>query len=112
MRDEIDTGDTVLHKPSGETWVVAAVEGEHLYWCGWPPGRAHLADCELLEKAKEGEALRLLHQLAEMHCSDGDGWDARKSIAIARLAAIKNGAPAPWYESQPAERPAGEARRA
>ena len=85
----IDTGDTVFHKPSGETWVVAAVEGEHLYWCGWPPGRAQLADCELREKADESHRLALLRQLADMKCDDG--WDERKSIATQRLAELKAG---------------------
>jgi len=30
---EIDTGDYVLHKPSGETWLVAFVKDEKLWWC-------------------------------------------------------------------------------
>jgi hypothetical protein len=40
----IDTADHVLHGPSGETWVVAYVEGDRLAWCGWPEGEAKLAD--------------------------------------------------------------------
>lgn len=51
----IDTGDHVYHRPSRETWVVARVEGDKLYWCGWPPGRADLSDCELVKKATESE---------------------------------------------------------
>jgi len=91
--EKIDTGDTVFHRPTGEEWIVAIVEGEHLYWCGWPPGRAHLSDCELRAKAAPGEALDLLRRLAAMQ-PDDNGWDERKSIATARLAAMKNGAPA------------------
>ena len=34
----IDTGDTVKHGPTGETWVVAYVQGDRLAWCGWPEG--------------------------------------------------------------------------
>lgn len=41
------TGDHVLHKPSGETWVVAFVDGDDLAWCGWPNGLARTSDCEL-----------------------------------------------------------------
>lgn len=47
----IDTGDHVFHEPSGETWVVAFVDGDKLYWMGWPPGRADLKDCKLTQKA-------------------------------------------------------------
>lgn len=38
--------DTVLHRPTGETWVVRDVQGEYLSWYGYPPGRARVADCE------------------------------------------------------------------
>lgn len=47
----IDTADTVLHRPSGEKWSVAFVEGDRLYWRGWPEGSANVSDCELLKKA-------------------------------------------------------------
>lgn len=49
--ETIDTGDTVLHGPTGERWVVACVQGDRLSWCGWPEGTANLADCVLVEKA-------------------------------------------------------------
>lgn len=44
------TGDTVYHRPSGETWLVAAVwpERDELAWCGWPDGRARMSDCDLV----------------------------------------------------------------
>lgn len=92
MSESIDTGDVVYHRPTREEWVVAIVEGDRLYWCGWPPGSANLSDCELRKKAEPGEALVLLAQLAEMQPDDG-GYDARKSLALARLQAMKNGAP-------------------
>lgn len=44
--------DTVLHKPSGETWVVCGVDREmgELIPCGYPfPSIAKIADCELIE---------------------------------------------------------------
>lgn len=37
---DIDTGDTVKHKPTGEEWLVAGVKGDRLMWCGWPEGWA------------------------------------------------------------------------
>lgn len=67
---EIDTGDTVLHRPTGEEWLVAGVSGDRLYWCGWPPGRADLADCELVRKATPAEREELLHRLANKPTDD------------------------------------------
>ena len=51
----IKADDLVLHKPSGETWVVCGVDpaaGE-LIPCGYPfPTVAKLADCELVRPSK------------------------------------------------------------
>lgn len=51
----IKADDVVLHKPSGETWVVCGVDhaaGE-LIPCGYPfPTIAKLADCELVSPSK------------------------------------------------------------
>lgn len=49
----IRCGDTVLHRPSGEKWVVAAADPERdeIMWCGWPEGVAKLSDCELIDRA-------------------------------------------------------------
>ena len=76
----IDTADKVHHAPSGETWVVAYVQGDRLAWCGWPPGEAALADCSLTEKATPAERDKLLHQLAK------HGDDQRATYARHRLA--------------------------
>ena len=49
----IRPSDTVLHKPSGETWVVCGVDHEkgELIPCGYPfPSLAKLSDCELVEE--------------------------------------------------------------
>lgn len=67
---DIDTGDTVRHRPTGEEWLVAGVKDDRLYWCGWPPGRANLADCELTRKATPSERDKLLHELADMRDDD------------------------------------------
>lgn len=47
----IRPSDTVLHRPSGETWVVCGVDHEkgELIPCGYPfPSLAKIADCELV----------------------------------------------------------------
>lgn len=59
----IDTADTVLHGPTGETWIVAYVDGDQLAWCGWPDGTARLANCTLTEKASPAERLALLKHM-------------------------------------------------
>lgn len=41
------SGDSVFHKPSRETWLVKRVLGDRLEWCGWPPGTAQLSDCRI-----------------------------------------------------------------
>lgn len=61
----IDTGDVVRHRPTGEQWVVAFVDGDHLWWCGWPEGRAQLLDCELVEKTTEEGRLSVLLRMAK-----------------------------------------------
>ena len=56
MRTRIMPNDVVLHKPSGETWVVAAVDvgSGKLIPKGYPfPSLANIADCELLEQEYE-----------------------------------------------------------
>lgn len=61
----IDTGDYVHHGPTGEKWVVAGVEGDRLYWCGYPfGGSAELCDCTLVQKATEQQRNKLIHELA------------------------------------------------
>lgn len=57
-RTDIRPNDTVLHKPTGETWVVCGVNHDlkTLIPCGYPfPSMALLEDCELLERGYEKE---------------------------------------------------------
>jgi len=61
----IDTGDEVLHRPTGETWLVAFVKDDRLAWCGWPMGYARLGDCQLMRKATHEERIKLLREMAE-----------------------------------------------
>ena len=76
----IETGDIVLHKPTGEQWVVACVVGEKLSWCGWPEGSANLEDCELIQVASDDERFSLLQEMSRM-----PGNDHRKRYAIEKL---------------------------
>ncbi|MDE2098643.1 MAG: hypothetical protein KGL39_15420 [Patescibacteria group bacterium] len=80
---EIDCGDTVKHEPTGETWLVAHVDGDRLAWCGWPPGEAELADCTLVRKATAEERLRLLRRIADSRCRENG--DRRQGIVRRRL---------------------------
>lgn len=77
----IDTGDVVLHRPTGERWVVAFVRDGRLSWCGWPEGTAALEDCELVEAATEQKRASLLRSMADMSHSD----DSRCRYARWRL---------------------------
>lgn len=57
-------GDKVKHGPTGETWVVAYVDGEYLAWCGWPEGEARVSDCTLVEACSDEEHHRWLKEVA------------------------------------------------
>jgi hypothetical protein len=77
----MDTGDVVMHGPSGETWTVAYVRGDHLAWCGWPEGEALTSDCKLVKSSTSENRLHLLHEMAAIH----DPGDRRRRYALARL---------------------------
>lgn len=91
----IDTGDFVLHRPTGEEWVVAYVRGDRLAACGWPDTLADLSDCELVKKAtpeKRQEMLELLaassghraaYAIEVLHREHG-GAPSRRSLAEAK----------------------------
>jgi hypothetical protein len=70
-------GDHVLHRPSGETWVVAWCEGDDLAWCGWPNGMARASDCEIVKQATDAE-----HRL---WASDVAGIGDSRSSRVKRL---------------------------
>lgn len=48
-------GDTVLHQPTGERWIVAWAEGGDLAWAGWPDGMARLSDCRVIKRCTDAE---------------------------------------------------------
>lgn len=49
------SGDVVYHRPTGETWVVAAVDGLRVYPAGWPETLAWAGDVELREECSDEE---------------------------------------------------------
>ena len=60
------TADTVLHRPSGETWVLAYADHARGYVCpmGWPFCEADLADCEPVTLADDHAYLDAIADLA------------------------------------------------
>lgn len=60
----IRTGDTVLHRPTGERWLVACVRDGDLSWCGWPEGYAKLSDCELVRACTDERHWKLVEEIA------------------------------------------------
>jgi hypothetical protein len=64
--NRINCGDHVLHRPSGEEWVVAAADhtNDQLMWCGWPEGCAKISDCRVIRRAAPWEAAMLHAQLS------------------------------------------------
>lgn len=68
--EQIELADYVHHRPSGEDWVVARVTDTHLYPAGWPPGRARLSDCTLLEKATPERLAWMLEELRRLPYDD------------------------------------------
>lgn len=71
-RTDIRPNDTVIHKPTGETWVVCGVNRDlgTLIPCGYPfPSVARIADCELKERGYETEpqSLEEINALKKHH---------------------------------------------
>lgn len=82
-------GDTVKHNPSGETWVLAAVDlgrGE-VYPCGWPETIAKAADCVLVKSCSDAESREMLGKWVVK-----TGVDVRITAAKDTLAAMEGGA--------------------
>ena len=74
-------GDHVLHKPSGETWVVAFADEENVAPCGWPNSLAKRSDCEIVKYVHDREHYELLQELARL--DDNRGVQARADLAAA-----------------------------
>jgi len=48
-------GDHVYHRPTEETLVVREADDKYFSWCGWPPGRGLVADCEIIYRCTDAE---------------------------------------------------------
>ena len=76
QRDEKDggvrCGDHVYHRPTGEDWLVAYVDGNYLAPCGWPPGEAKVADCTVVYRCTDEEHVSLLEDCAKLTDKRGD----------------------------------------
>lgn len=62
----MQTGDTVLHRPSGETWSVAFIDGDELVPRGWPLSYAKVADCELVKQCSSEVRAEIMRDMARM----------------------------------------------
>ncbi len=82
----IRAGDSVKHRPSGETWLVAVVVGKDLYWYGWPEGYAHVEDCDLIVACDDEKHRKALEDWgAKLHYSDRGFVDSRSCYAREQL---------------------------
>lgn len=81
MSDHFRCGDTVRHRPSGETWIVAYADYEvnDLSPCGWPETVARITDCDLVRSASDDEHRSLVGRWMEK------GQRDMRSIRVARL---------------------------
>lgn len=59
------TGDTILHKPSGEKWTVAWGDDREVICCGWPETSADASDCLLINAATDQEHWDLVRRIAK-----------------------------------------------
>lgn len=62
-------GDVIKHIPSGETWGVAATQGNELVCCGWPESIAPMSDCELVKACTDEEHIAMLKSVVNS-CGD------------------------------------------
>ena len=90
---KIRCGDAVLHRPTGETWLVAYADYEQnvLSWSGFPEGSAKLSDCEVTRVATD-----------DQHRKHVEEWLAKPSGGDHRRYAIERlyGPPAPPKETK------------
>jgi hypothetical protein len=69
---EIKPGDVVMHKPSGEEWIVAALHysGDELAPVGWPACVVKVKDCVLVESCSVEESEKIVDEWSRMSCED------------------------------------------
>lgn len=82
-------GDTVRHRPSGETWVLACDQNGATVWpAGWPEGCADACDCELELAANDGDRVEMLRRVSKSRGDHGDST-YRGSLALRQLHELK-----------------------
>lgn len=66
------TGDIVLHRPTGEEWLVAWADPRSGYMapCGWPTCQALIADCDLVERASDEKCSAIVAEVSRSGRSD------------------------------------------
>ncbi len=80
MRKPPRCGDSVHHRPTGETWIVSYADAERdlISWCGWPEGCAKLSDCDIHERVSDEEHARCVSEwLNHPHFHDNGREDER-----------------------------------
>ncbi len=77
-------GDHVRHRPTGEEWIVAWAEGSQMAPCGWPPCRASVADCDVINRASDEEHRR---SVMGWWSSTSHGEDGRRAQVLRLYAA-------------------------
>jgi hypothetical protein len=73
VKDDIQAGDTIFHRPTGEEWYLVGVSKAKNQVCaaGWPPSIAYLSDCELVKKGNGLKPEELEYRNKEF----GTSWD-------------------------------------
>ena len=74
-------GDVVLHRPSGERWLLAAdQEGGEVVCAGWPETVAKAGDCELVTAATGVRRLDMIARVAKGCAGEIRGSWARRHL--------------------------------
>lgn len=90
-KHRIRCGDAVLHKPTGETLLVAYADYEtgDFSWSGWPDGIGRISDCEIKRIATDSEhAEHVAQWLASGAASEAFGFGMQRdhrARAVRRL---------------------------
>lgn len=59
QRRAFKSGDIVIHRPTGEKWLLIRDERNgYVYAGGWPETRAQASDCKLVLTVEEWNAIR------------------------------------------------------
>lgn len=65
------SGDTVFHRPSGETWVVAWADAREVLPAGWPETIASASECDLVRSCSDDEYWAMVEAVARYQDTRG-----------------------------------------